>query len=486
MTDTAPSAALEARFSDHLETLEVPAEGDGVVVALSGGLDSMVLLHLLRFTAATERLRLHAAHLDHALRDRSAGDAAWVAGVARSWGIPLSTHRLGQPPANEEAARDRRYAWLEAVREEHGARWVATAHHADDQAETVLFRIARGTGIPGLVGIRSVDPERALLRPLLPFWRSELTDYARRRRLAWRRDRTNLDRRFARNVIRHDVLPTLEAEVAPGVRESLVRLAGLASENEAAWAELMEGLLDAVVEESTEGRIVVGRQALVSLGEAVRARVLREVVRRVGGALDEAGTRLAMEFSSSGASGKGVDLPSSVRVERAFGRMIFVHGDRAGTSGSRGGAGDAPDECGASVLVTAGDAGSAELRSGARSYAVRWWSDRGQGGQGEGDIEESGLWVARLDPEQLDFPLRVRPFREGDRMRLGYGSKKLVKLMAEARVPFHERHGRPVLADASDDVVWLPGIAVDPGVRGGPANADVLTISISDADDIPG
>src|SRR5690606_8586295 len=137
-----------------------------VVVALSGGLDSVVLLHLLRFGTART---VCAAHFDHAMRSDSGADALWVSGLCRAWGVPLAAARAEDPPRSEAAARELRYAFLHAAAERFAADALATAHHADDQAETVLFRLARGTGLAGLAGI----PARRgiIARPLLAFTR---------------------------------------------------------------------------------------------------------------------------------------------------------------------------------------------------------------------------------------------------------------------------------------------------------------------------
>ncbi|MCA9739061.1 MAG: tRNA lysidine(34) synthetase TilS, partial [Gemmatimonadetes bacterium] len=127
--------SLGARFIDHWRTLAVEAQAP-LIVAVSGGVDSLTLLHLLRFDVAPPG-GLHVAHFDHAWREGSEGEARWVAGVARAWGLECSSARAVRAPADEEEARGMRYAFLEEVRARLGARWVLTAHHADDQAETV-------------------------------------------------------------------------------------------------------------------------------------------------------------------------------------------------------------------------------------------------------------------------------------------------------------------------------------------------------------
>src|SRR4051812_7461857 len=178
------------RFRENLAALGVEP-GAHLLAAVSGGADSVVLLHLLRFVAEGMGMTVSAAHFDHAMRPDSGADAQWVAGLCAAWDVPLVVGRADGTLRSEGEARDARYAFLEAARAGAGADWIATAHHADDQAETVLFRVLRGTGVAGLAGIAPVDAARRLVRPLLPFRRAELRRYARSHGLRWREDSTN-------------------------------------------------------------------------------------------------------------------------------------------------------------------------------------------------------------------------------------------------------------------------------------------------------
>lgn len=208
-------------------------QAERVCVAVSGGIDSVALLRCMAATSADPR-RLTVAHFDHQLQPYSQRVVEFVRELAAQLNLSFE---LGTAPVREvaaasgdgieAAARTARYAWLQATAERLGTRYVVTAHTADDQAETVLHRILRGTGIGGLSGIprvRDLGPV-SLIRPLLEFHREELREYLHSLGQSWREDPSNLSREFTRNRLRHDLLPLLAREYNPEVSAALLRLA---------------------------------------------------------------------------------------------------------------------------------------------------------------------------------------------------------------------------------------------------------------------
>jgi tRNA(Ile)-lysidine synthase len=442
--------------------------GTRVVVACSGGVDSMVLLHLLRFSLPELELAVEAAHFDHAMRDGSGGDALWVRGVARSWEVPLHGGKASRRPASEEDARGLRYDFLEDVRRDRKARWVLTAHHADDQVETILFRMLRGTGIQGLRGIPTVRAP-GILRPLLPFGRDQVEAYARDHGIARRDDPTNLSRDFGRNRIRLDVLPLLE-QVHPGARRGLLRLARNAARTVDALDELLVPLEEEVVRERGGGFVVLDREALLRHPPSVRRALLRRLIRWAGPVPGEAGTGRALSFITSGPSGGRLELPGRLTLHRDFDR-IRIDADPEGAPRDPGMVGDAP-------LVIAGPgAGEGEFVLAGRAFQVRW----GPGQEADGVGGEG--WHASFDPETLRFPLEVRGWRPGDRTRTPGGGRKLKKLFGELRIPVGERHALPLLVDATGLVLWIPGKHRVPGTSAG-SSGEAWTMGVVDGDPI--
>jgi len=445
------------RFAENLRSLGV-GEGARVLVALSGGGDSVALLHLLRFACPDERMAVFAAHFDHAMRAESARDAKWVAGLCRAWGVPLVTGRAEGVLRTEEEARDARYAFLRQARGEVGADWIATAHHADDQAETVLFRLLRGTGITGLAGIPPVDAERGLVRPLLPFTRMRIRRYAARERLRWREDASNAALDPARNRIRNQILPLIERTVAPGARAALARLAELAREDEAAFGALLAGEMEGLAREE-EGALVLVRERLAGYDSPVAARLLRGLLRRFGVVPDRDGTRSALRFIGTAPSGRELRLAGGIRIRTEFGEARIERDP-----------GPVPPDA---PLALAAGRGEGVCRIGGRWRRVAW---RPAGG-GDADAADGGAESFAVADDA--WPLLLRGWLPGDRVRTQAGTRTLKRLFNDRRVPLGARARVPVLADARGRVLWVAGLqrgAPPPG-RGEPG----VTLEIIDA-----
>lgn len=435
MTESVP---LEQRFTAHLATLGVGAHPSPLVVAVSGGCDSVVLLHLLRFCAPHFFASLTVAHLDHAMRGESAEDARWVAELCEAWGVPLVSARLSRAPRGETDARVARWAFLRGVAADASAERIATAHHADDQAETILFRAVRGTGLQGLTGMPALSAD-GVLRPLLPFWRRELEEYARARGLGWREDASNLSSVPARNRIRLEILPLIEAEVASGARRNLVELGRLAGEAEGALELQAERAMQGVVSRKGDA-FVLARAQMRDYDSAIGTRVVRHLLRHFGVVPSSAGTRGALQFITHAPSGRELTLAGGVRVRVEF--------DDAWIERARSAPHDPPLEI---ALPRPGERVERGFWVGGRAYELT-----AEIGSWEGDRQ--GGWRTALVPGDTAFPLSMREWRPGDRMRTVAGSKTLKKLFLERRVPRSERHQRPVLADATGRVLWVGGL----------------------------
>ena len=289
--------ALEAvRFAEEELQIggHVGLRGSCLLVAFSGGADSTALLVL--FCALRQHLGLdiHAAHLDHGLREESRAEAEVTHAFCRSLDVPFHSRREDVKALAEEwgcgieeAGRRARYSFLEECRKQTGAAWVLTAHHSGDLAEDVLMRLTRGAAWPGLGGMRAVvveeaaphRPGRHLLRPLLMLDKEQLVSLLEHLGLTWLEDSSNQSREWKRNRIRNDIMPLILAE-NPAFNESVRRLWRNAREDERWW----EGRLEAMLEEQGEGeerRIAISARSLDELSRIGRMRVMAEAVRRM-------------------------------------------------------------------------------------------------------------------------------------------------------------------------------------------------------------
>ncbi len=426
---------LVGRLDAHLRAAELLAPASPIAVAVSGGLDSVVLLDLLLRLRDRWEWAVSVAHFDHRMREESAKDAQWVKELCESRGVPCRVGRAPDVPRNEAQARELRYEFLQSARTTLEARWLVTAHQADDQAETVLFRLLRGSGLAGLAGIPALR-EPDVVRPLLPFWRSELEAYGRSRGLSYLADPSNLDLRIARNRIRHRLIPELEATSAPAFRRDLCRLSELAGRADAVVAKLTERVVDELVLQASEARIVVARTELLAYDTTARAHLLRALVARVGPRPGRIGTRIALKFVDSSSSGRAVDLAGGVVIRREFDRLIVER--------------RAADSCAPDRELVIGEAGpSAGLAViGGVCWEVFWKLGAADDGG------SAGTRLARFDSTELDFPLTLRSRRPGDRVQLAVGTRKLKRVFMDRKIGRSRRSEYPVLVDQKG-VLWV-------------------------------
>ena len=282
-----------------------------VVVAVSGGTDSVALLLLLADLAPELGCDLHVANFDHRLRPRSsAADAQFVADLAQSRGATIRIGRADAAPKSEDEARELRYAFLRRAAREVGATSIATGHTRDDQAETVLLHATRGSGLAGLAGMR---PRRDdIVRPLLAIGRAETRAVCDGARITPREDRSNRDLKYARNRIRAKVLPELE-RINPQARAALARLAGAAAGAADATAQAAERALDAA---TADGAIALERVDAVLRDDALALAWTRATGRSLSAKHRAALAALATDRDGTA----GLDLPGG-RAVREYGRL---------------------------------------------------------------------------------------------------------------------------------------------------------------------
>jgi tRNA(Ile)-lysidine synthase len=434
---------LHAGVAQALRGLGHPSAGERVVVALSGGPDSVALLDVLATLARARGFTVTAAHLDHALRPDSAEDAAFCVETCARLGVPLRQERIdvrsrhaAEGRGIEEAARIERHAFLRRVKDDLGARWIALAHTRDDQAETVLLRLLRGAGGLGLSAMRVLSGD--LLRPMLGRSRRDVLDHLAARGLAFREDPTNADLSFARNRVRHELIPYLERHFNPSAREALARSAAVLAEE--------ADVLAAVATDTRRAHghadgaaYVVPLDALRGVPRAVARLTVRRALHLAGG-LRGVGLRHVDAILDLAAT----EAPSGRRVALPGSREAVFHFDELRIT--------ARAEPGREFALPLRVPGAVALPDG-RSLVART-------ARGPAEAGATSAVVAVPDGE-----LVVRTRRPGDRVRARGRDVSLKRFLMDARVPAGERASLPLLA-AGHRVLWVPGQRVEPPPAG--------------------
>lgn len=417
---------LQARFLLELERLRL---GEGpVLVAVSGGVDSMVLLELLAATRHRHPLAPVIAHVDHGIHPQSSRPGALVARRAAALDLPfISTALALGPGASETAARRARHAWLRAEQETLGARWLLTAHHADDQRETVLMRALRGSGPAGLAGMARRG--RRIARPLLSVTRETILTYARAAGLEWWEDAANADPRHLRSWLRTALLPGLRTRL-PDLDLHLDLAARHASAARRAWGEALRGW-PGLEFGSERGAPSLHWPTLQSLPGTLAVSLTQTMLLEHGAPAGRARVARALRSLRAAQSGQRADLGAGWSLARDFDRLRLGSPDQP-----------APPPDSSELTASPGQTDWAGWR-------VRWTLDTAPALQAR---DGRTAWF-------IPGVLAIRAWRAGDRVTPlgGTGQRLAVRCFQEARVPVQDRAVWPLI-EGDGQLAWIPGI----------------------------
>lgn len=427
--------------------------GDRIVVAASGGPDSTALLHLLFLLSGRWGWTLTAAHANHGFRqEESAQEADFARKQAEALGIPFAYRELDVPGHlsvwggnPQDAARELRYRFLIDTARAAGAGKIALAHHAGDQAETVLMRILRGTGLGGLAGIPIVREAGGvkLVRPLLRITKNDLLDELARRGIAYCTDSSNLKTKYTRNRVRLETLPML-TRFNPSVAEALNRLSELASADEDFLEQEANDVFRRMAEQ-LDREVRFSRAEFSTLHVALQRRFIKLILNYLSLTMESqdftAIEQIRKNLLESCRPNQRTPVAGTVWLIREYDAVRLT-------------ASEDPDERKPYSYLLEGTSGRIFLPE------AGGWLEYGILPADEVPSAEGTPGAVRFDAAALYYPLQVRSRRDGDRMRVDglNGSKKVKDIFIDDKVPSAIRDRTPVLADAAGQLLWVAGI----------------------------
>ncbi len=463
-------AGILEQVQDLLRQAAILTAGEKVIVAVSGGVDSMVLLDVMERLSRKLEVELHLAHLDHQLRPDSAADADFVEEVARQRGLACTRGRVDvalcarqQGMSLEEAGRWLRYQFFDQVALEQGSEKIALGHHAGDQAETLLLRLLRGSGTGGL-GAMEVVREGRYLRPLLGCQRSAIEAYARAGCIEFREDISNQDLRFVRNRIRGELIPYLQQHYNANIIQVLGRTAQILKDEDRFLVELVGEALSAAVCERDARKIILDVEQFLNYHIAIQRRIVKTLLQGLSeqeGPFDFVRIEAVLALLKQG-SGSGVhQIGSGLRAQHAGNRFIFYKGHPSPV--------DLEVRIPGAIRIP-----SHGLSVTARLLPVRVFPK----------LKSSlGKGRAAFDADLVGTHLQVRSPRPGDRFQpLGMeGHKKLSDFLIDHKWPRILRDEVLLLA-RDDEIVWVAGLRPDHRFRISGATKKIALVELSQTD----
>jgi tRNA(Ile)-lysidine synthase len=425
------------------------ASGDKVLVGVSGGADSIALLHVLHRFSEIQNYSLIVAHINHLARGKdSDDDAGFVESVAEKLKLPfylkkinVGVERLKLKTSFQDAARIIRYQFFEETLQSVGGNRIALGHTGDDQVETILINILRGTGLKGLAGIPQVRD--CIIRPFLEFYRNDLEMYLKENDISFREDSSNLDKKYLRSRIRHELIPHLET-YNPSIKKCLKEMSGIAREEDSFLSQTISDIFKQKIEKDNKKNIIWDIEDFQSYPIALRQRLAREIFCHITGnmqAITAQHVQQIIKLFNSPKTGKVLNIPRGVTVTCNYESVFFskitdaiCENETLATQISIPGTTELLEGPIRRVKtqIIANNLGMTSLDTGRQAFF---------------DLEKTGMGI------------RARFFRPGDRFcPLGMtGSKKLKSFFIDQKVPQSIRSHIPILTNADDDIIWVYG-----------------------------
>jgi tRNA(Ile)-lysidine synthase len=424
--------------------------GETILIGLSGGPDSVCLVHILNRLKDSLKLDLHAIYIDHGLRAGETGqEISFCKDFCKSLPVPFITKSIEvkayaaeQKLNKQEAARLLRYRVFEETAHEVNAHKIALGHTSDDQAETLLMRLFRGAGSAGLAGIPPV--RKNIIRPLIDVRRSEIEQYLEDEKVRFITDSSNLKTDYLRNRIRLSLMPVLR-EINPDITDTLAKTAAIFRDEERYFEIIVTKTLMKLISRKTDSRIELFLSPFGSMDKVVIRRVLRRAIDETKGLRGISFIHIEdmIELIQSGNPGDRLFLPKGIRAIKDYSTFILTS--------------EIPATLEPCTLTVPGETILKEA-----GIVLKATVD--DTNEGEAKYEDSGLWISHgiFDADKLRFPLTARPRSDGDVFYpFGFGKrKKLQDFYVDMKVPRDERNRVPLIV-SGEDIIWVVGYRGD-------------------------
>ncbi|NMO97760.1 tRNA lysidine(34) synthetase TilS [Paenibacillus lemnae] len=469
------------RMSEYVEQTAVEnklwSPGDTVVVAVSGGPDSVALLHVLHHISSTAApLQLVCAHVHHGFRQESDQEAEMVRTLAESLSIPFEMARVNVPDFMEssgrgaqDAAREKRYAFLFATAEKYKADAIALAHHADDQAETVLMRLLRGSGPSGLAGMKMerVQKNVKLIRPFLRMNKADLIALCHQCGFIYAVDDSNLQTKYHRNAIRLEVLPFL-AKYNPQISSSLIQLAEVSGAEDNYMELAAKDAYASLVRETSRGS-AVDAPSFLGLHVALQRRLIKLILNYLSSEreisdfskIESVRLRIAQEIHSSWS----LDLGDGICCIREYDKVLFT---------------SQPPVLRKNYIYELHTPEELDLTLTEIGKVLMLEYGNAREMKGYARILDTECY---FDADDLKFPLCIRSRQPGDKMKvMGLnGSKKVKDILIHEKIPPSVRADIPMVCDGTGRILWIPGVRRSVHAAVGQHTTRILRMRLLDA-----
>ena len=457
-------SSIAQKIRDYVINNDIIEKGDRIVVGVSGGADSVCLLHWLNSVKEDFGLSIHAVHIHHGIRGGEADeDMRFTESICASLGVPCDVRKYNVPEyakehnmTVEEAGRLLRYQAFEEVRQECGYDRTAVAHHQDDSVETILFNLVRGTGAKGLRGIAPVSEN--VVRPLLSLSRVEIEEYLRENNISWRNDSSNRDEEYSRNKIRNTVIPALKEINERAVGHILESSVIIGDMYRYVLSEANKCFFD--IAQVSEGEVILPVKEMLAEEQVIRREVIRLAIDSLVHTLKDITAKhiYSIELMLFGQSGRFQMLPYGVMVVREQAGLKLYREDASVKEKTE----DKTQE----TEVEVNCAGVYELPFGQGCFFAEPLPENTEVFDENTLKNMENMYTKRMDCDKIKGTLLLRTRRSGDYLIVNSGQshKKLKEYFIEQKIPVTQRDKVLLLADGSH-VLWVLGYRMSDGCK---------------------